>query len=124
MRADIAWEELRLEELRLERESLSAPAHALHVSVRELSESCQRAVNILKSLWHRLNHTASTKSHAHSSSLYTRFVGLVIGLVSTLVTGLSNTIEHYRPMRADIAWEELRLVFLRHPHFAVRVFKI
>jgi hypothetical protein len=32
MRADIAWEELRLE-----RESLSAPAHALHVSVRELS---------------------------------------------------------------------------------------
>jgi hypothetical protein len=33
MRADIAWEELRLE-----RESLSAPAHALHVSVRELSK--------------------------------------------------------------------------------------
>ncbi len=45
-----------------------------------------------------------TRTHS-----YTRFVGLVIGLVIGLVTGLSNTIEHYRPMRADIAWEELRL---------------
>ena len=25
-------------------------------------------------------------------------------------------------MRADIAWEELRLVFLRHPHFDTRTY--
>ena len=55
------------------------------------------------------------------SSLYTRFVGLVIGLVSTLVTGLSNTIARCAPTSRGrssgwsfCATPTLRFEFLRY----------